>query len=324
MGILPDKMVKTGFLFPGQGIQYVGMGKDFYDSYPAAREIFDRADKVLNFPLSKLCFQGPEEELTKTSVAQPAIFTASLAALSVLKVLLPGLRPAAACGLSLGEFTALAAAGSITFEDGLRLVRSRGEYMEEAGRRHPGTMASVIGLSKEYYAEISRESGAEIANYNSNEQIVFSGLKNKVERAGKLAEEKGAQKVIFLNVSGAFHSNLMEEARERLRFDLEKITIKSPSVPFIPNVTARFESDPAKIKENLYRQVTSSVQWVGTMEFLYSQGLRSFIEIGPGKVLKGLARKINPDFNVLNLDSLKNIEKVNEFLAENKESPYVA
>lgn len=302
----------------------MGMGKDFYDSYPVARELFDRADKVLDFPLSKLCFHGPEEELTKTSVAQPAIFTASLAALSVLKTVLPALVPAAVCGLSLGEFTALAAAGSITFEDGLRLVRSRGKYMEEAGYRHPGTMASVIGLPKEHCAEISHESGAEIANYNSNEQIVFSGVKEKVEKAAKLAEEKGAQKVIFLNVSGAFHSNLMEEARERLRIDLEKITINRPSIPFVPNVTARFESNPERIKESLYRQVTSSVQWVGTMEFLHSQGLRSFIEIGPGKVLRGLARKINSDFNVINLDSAKNIDKVNEFLAENKESSHVA
>jgi len=318
MGLLSYQMVKLGYLFPGQGAQYVGMGKDFYEAYPEAKELFGRADSILGFPLTKLCFEGPQETLTQTSNAQPAIFTASLAALEVLKQKFPELKPSAVCGLSLGEWTALVAAGAMSFEDGLRLVRARGTFMEEAGCLNPGTMASVIGLPQEKFVSICEESGAQIANFNSREQIVLSGTRKSVAKACELANAGGAKKVIPLNVSGAFHSDLMKGAQDKLRKELEGVEIKAPVIPFIPNVAAHFESDPARIRKFLYRQVTESVQWVGTMEFLHSRGIQQFIEIGPGKVLRGLARKINPEICVQNLDNAKDIDKLDSLFTEKK------
>ena len=305
---------ELGFLFPGQGAQAVGMGQDFYERNPAARQIFDRADKLLHFPLSNLCFHGPDSDLTRTSNAQAAIFVTSMAALAALRVAYPKLKPSIACGLSLGEFTALVALEAISFEDGLILVRKRGELMDEANQTKPGTMASVIGLSIEACESICKETGSWLANLNGYDQIVLSGSFESVEDACRLAEARGAKRVIVLKVGGAFHSPLMQYAETGLKEALKGISIKQPVGQFIPNVTGEPVSDPETIRALLAEQLTSPVQWVKTMEYLNQQGPKDLLEIGPGRVLKGLARRVEESklsvYNVernTDIDGLKNV-----------------
>jgi [acyl-carrier-protein] S-malonyltransferase len=288
-------MNNIAFLFAGQGSQYVGMGKGLYESFPAIKAIFDKADKVLGFSLSGLMFKGPSEELTRTQNCQPAILTASIAALeayrSVVNCQLSIIRFVA--GLSLGEYSALVAAGALSFEDAVYLVRRRGEFMEEEALKKPGKMLSIIGLDAAKVRRICSEADIEIANLNCPGQIVVSGGANEIAKAQELAKNNGAKMAVMLDVSGAFHSSFMKGASLRLAAELEKIKISAPLIPVLSNVTARPVKSAAEIKNNLILQVYSSVLWEDSMKFALSEGIKNFIEFGPGKVLKGLMRRID-------------------------------
>ena len=305
---------KIGFLFPGQGAQSVGMGKDLFEQSEAAKSVFNKADEILGYSLSQIIFTGPESELTRTLYAQAAIFVTSMAALAALREKYPDLEPSLVAGLSLGEFSALTACGAISFEDSLKLIRIRAEAMEDAAKQTSGTMASVMGLDIEGCKAVALEAGCEVANLNTPEQTVLSGTVESIEKACKIAEAKGAKRAMPLKVGGAFHSSLMKPARERLEAALKDTAIHEPKCTFIPNVTAQKVSEPAVIRDLLARQLTSSVQWVATMAAAKAEGITTYLEIGPGKVLKGLARKCQSEFSVFNfgtLTDLKALEPLN-------------
>ena len=296
---------KVCYLFPGQGAQYVGMGKELYNNFPESKGVFDEAENVLpHANIKRLCFQGPLEELTQTANSQVCILVTSIAALRVLK---PRFTIEACAGLSLGELTSLVAAKSVSFEDAVRLVKRRGELMEEASTKNPGNMASIIGLSLEDLKPVCEKTGAEIANLNSPGQIVISGAKERVEKAMSLAKEKGAKKAIALNVSGGFHSSLMKEAAGLFRLELDKVNFSKPEIGVVSNVTADYEKTPDEIKENLVKQLYSSVRWEESIRRIASIGVDTFFEIGPGKVLKGLLRRIDPNIKVYNIDKAEDI-----------------
>lgn len=285
-----------GLLFPGQGAQAVGMGKDLAEQFPAARALFEQADQLLDYPLSRLCWEGPAEQLTRTEHCQPALYVTSMAAWAALESVLPApFQPAAAAGLSLGEYTALAAAGSVTFADGLKLVRLRGQAMEDAARENPGTMASVLGLELEPLEALCAGTGAQVANLNSPGQIVISGPLQAVEAASVQAMEKGAKRVIPLEVGGAFHSRCMQPAAARLSQALESVPVQPPRFPVFSNVTGRPHGEPAEIRRLLVEQLTQPVQWVACLQGLLAAGVRQYLEIGSGTVLKGLFRKLDPE-----------------------------
>ena len=300
---------KICYIFPGQGSQYAGMGKDLYDNSPEAKNIFDQAEKILpGLNLKKLCFEGPIEELTQTANSQVAILVTSIAALQAIG---PGPQAPGCCaGLSLGEYSALVAAGSLEFLDAVRLVRRRGELMEQAAKNNPGTMASIIGLSAEVLREVCKETKAEIANLNSPGQIVISGKIESVQNAMALAEAKGAKKAILLNVSGPFHSSFMKEAAEEFRKELDKTKVSAPKIAIVSNVTADYEKTPEEIKENLVKQLYSTVRWEESVIKISREGCGTFFEIGPGKVLKGLLRRINPELAVQNIETSEDIKKL--------------
>ncbi len=304
-----EMSIQTGFLFAGQGSQYLGMGKDLYEVYPDARAVFDSADKRLGFSLSNLCFGGPKEELTKTNNAQPAILTMTIACWEVFKRV-SGYRLSVddcACGLSLGEYSALVASEALSFEDAVYLVRRRGEFMEEEALKHPGKMACVLGLSFDQAKDVASKSNTEVANINSPGQIVLSGAPEDIDRAKKVAEEFGARGVVILDVSGAFHSSFMRGAADRLAGELDKIKINKPKLTVVANVTAAVVSEPQQIKELLVKQVYSSVLWEDSIRFVLSKGILNFIEFGPGKVLKGLMRKIDDKASVSNVEKKEDI-----------------
>jgi len=291
----------VGYLFAGQGSQYVGMGKDLYESFPESKAVFDKADKVLGFSISNLCFNGPQEELTKTNNCQPAILAMSIACWQAYKSKHPQIDGYMA-GLSLGEYSAYVASGALDFEDAIFLVRRRGEFMEEEAVKHPGKMLSLIGLDLAKVKEICSEAKTEIANINCPGQTVISGAPESIKKAQVLAKEKGAKLAVILEVSGAFHSSFMQEASLKLTKELGKINITACGFPVISNVTAKPVSSPEEIKQNLILQVVSSVLWEDSIKLILSKGVTSFIEFGPGKVLKGLMRRIDSNVKVANVE----------------------
>lgn len=300
-------MERVAFVFPGQGSQYTGMGKDLYESFPESKRIFDAADSILDFPLTKLCFNGPDEELTQTINCQPAIFTVSVAALEAFCAC--GSIPCASytAGLSLGEYTALVAAGAMTFEDGLSLVALRARAMDEAAAKKPGKMSCILGLGLDKLESIVLESGVQIANLNCPGQVVISGETQAVDKANSLALAHGAKRAIGLGVSGAFHSCLMELAGQKLASAINDINIEKPKITVVSNVTALPVCAPDEIRENLIRQLTGSVFWEKSVRFMIGQGVNRFFEIGPGRVLKGLIRKIDPAVKVISIESREDV-----------------
>jgi [acyl-carrier-protein] S-malonyltransferase len=299
--------MSVAYVFPGQGSQYVGMGKDLYESSALAKSMYDRADDIFQVPFSRICFEGPEEELKQTRNTQPAIFIQSV----VLVRLMRNTVPAMAAGHSLGEYSALTAAGALTFEDGLRLVRLRGELMQQAGTEHPGTMAAVIGLDGKTITEICAEASAagivQPANFNSPGQVVLSGSVSGVRRAMELSKTRGAKFVKELTVSGAFHSPLMESAAAGLRAGLEKTDFRDASFPVYANVTARPEQKAENIRLLLLEQLTCPVRWEESIQAMAAAGAASFIEIGPGKILQGLVKRTAPAVKTAGRDKFSDI-----------------
>lgn len=283
--------MSVAYIFPGQGSQYVGMGKDLYEKYPDVKKLYDEADALLGVPLSKICFEGPEEELKQTKNTQPAIFLHSVALWQLLKPT----DAAMVAGHSLGEYSALVAAGALSFSDALKLVRLRGELMQKAGEENPGTMAAVVGLDAKTVGEVTcaaYEVGAvQAANFNSPGQIVISGTVTGVRKAMELAKERGSKLVKELVVSGAFHSPLMQSAKDKLKTALDAVTIHDASVPVYANVTAAPVQKADEIRSLLLEQVTSPVRWEESVVNMAAAGAAKFVEIGPGKVLQGLVKR---------------------------------
>ncbi|MBE3579202.1 MAG: ACP S-malonyltransferase [Caldanaerobacter subterraneus] len=302
--------MKIAFIYPGQGAQYAGMGKEIYEKYEEAKEIFERADEALGFNISKLCFEGPEEELMKTENTQPAILTVSVALTRVLQK--RGVKPDVTAGLSLGEYSSLVLAEALDFEDAVRLVKKRGKYMQEVVPEGVGTMAAILGLPNEEVEEICRiasEVGVvEPANYNCPGQLVVSGEVKAVERAVELAKERGAKKAVVLAVSAPFHCSMLKEAGELLAKELEKVEIKDLMVPVISNVTADYVQKD-KVKELLIKQVSHPVLWEQSVRKMVEDGVDTFIEIGPGKTLSGFVKKIDRSRTVLNFEDEESLMK---------------
>ncbi len=303
---------KVAYVFPGQGSQSVGMGRDLYDTYRSAREVFDEADACLGFALSRLCFEGPEEELTITHNVQPAILVVSVACLRALKEVvhdnLPS--PAFVAGHSLGEYTALVAAGVLSLGDAVLLVRERGRLMYEAGMRNPGGMVAVIGLDEGAVREICRQSGTEISNLNCPGQVVVSGAKEALAQASQLAKERKARAVIPLKVSGAFHSALMEPVLDEFSKIVSRVEFRPPSVPVISNLTTEPLHDVDSIRTELVKQLRHCIQWQGSVEYMIRNGVRTFYEIGPGRVLTGLIRRISADLELFNVSGAEDIARL--------------
>jgi len=297
----------VGYLFAGQGSQYVGMGKDLYETFPESKAVFDKADKILGFSITDLCFNGPLEELTQTSNCQPAIVTVSIACWQAYLSKNPQINGYMA-GLSLGEYSALVAAGALNFQDAVYLVWRRGQFMEEEAAKYPGKMLSVIGLDLTQIKEICAEVKAEVANINCPGQIVISGSVESINQAQILAKEKGAKLAVALEVSGAFHSSFMQGAALKLARELEKISISSPKFPVICNVTGNPVLTASEIKQNLIQQVSASVLWEDSMKLILSNGVNNFIEFGPGKILKGLMRRIDSSAQVSNIEKKTDLE----------------
>jgi [acyl-carrier-protein] S-malonyltransferase len=304
-------VTKIAYIFPGQGAQYVGMGKDLYDQSPEARELFERADRILGFSLSRICFEGPETELKQTKNTQPAIFLHS----TVCSMLMgPREDAGMTAGHSLGEYTALVFAGALSFEDGLRLVRLRGELMQKAGEDQPGTMAAIVGCEPEVVAAVCEEASSagivQCANFNSPGQIVVSGSVPGVRKAMEIAKTRGAKLAKELVVSGAFHSPLMESARTGLRAALASVTMHNARIPVYANVTAGPVQSAAEIRDLLDRQLTSAVRWEESVRRMIADGATGCIEVGPGKVLQGLVKRIDPAIPVGGVEKFEDIQSI--------------
>ncbi len=317
---MTENKVSSGaiaFLFPGQGSQAVGMGKDLAEKYPIARQTFEEADEALGYTLSQLCFEGREEQLRLTEVTQPAILTASIAALRVLEGRMP--KPAYVAGHSLGEYSAHVAAGTLSFADAVRTVRYRGKYMQEAVPLGVGAMAAILGMEVEKVTAVCRDAAqgevCDPANINSPQQIVISGHTSAVERAAKLASQRGAKRAQLLTVSAPFHCSLMKPAQDRLEADLNALTFHKPVFPVVSNVDAKLISDFDPARDALIRQVTGSVKWDQSMRLLMASGVQTFVEVGPGKVLCGLMRQIDRTRRCANVGDEASLQKALEQLA---------
>jgi [acyl-carrier-protein] S-malonyltransferase len=305
------------FLFPGQGSQAVGMGKELAEHHAVARQAFEEADEALGYNLSQLCFEGPEDQLRLTEITQPAILTTSVAAWRVLQE--KGLKPALVAGHSLGEYSAHVAAGTISFADAVRTVRNRGKYMQEAVPVGVGAMAAILGMPLEKVTEVCADAAqgevCEPANVNSPEQIVISGNAAAVERATQLAHERGAKRAVKLPVSAPFHCALMQPAQDRLAVDLRALNFQKPSAPVVCNVDATALDNANSSRDALIRQVTGSVKWDQSMRVLIAKGVQAFVEIGPGKVLCGLMRQIDRSKTCMNVADQASLQKMLEHLA---------
>lgn len=304
---------RVAYVFPGQGSQAVGMGRELCDRFPVARAIFEEADESLGFPLSQLCFEGPEEKLRQTAFAQPAIVTVSTA---YLRAMLQEAEehsaslPLFVAGHSLGEYTALVAAGVLSFADTVCLVHERGRLMHRASERMPGGMAAIIGLDEETVYEVSRETGAQVANINSANQVVISGTREALAWAMDLARARGARHTIQLPVEGAFHSPIMQPAAEGMSRVLPQFNFRDPQIPIVANSTAEPVTNAQKLREELLWQLCNCVQWQRSVQYMVDSGVSSFIEIGPGQVLSNLIKRISKDVQVLNVgdvDAFKGI-----------------
>lgn len=301
-------MSQTALLFAGQGSQTVGMGQALCEKYAVCRQLFNNANAVLGRDLAQICFTSPDTVLTQTDNAQPGIFLTSLACLAALQSQIPDLKFTATAGLSLGEFTALTAAGAMTFEDGLKLVQARGKFMQEACDTTQGGMASIINLDDAVLTEVCREADVDIANLNCPGQTVISGAKDKIAKAVELAKARGAKRALPLSVAGAYHSRLMAGAQQKVAAVLADLTMSAPRVPVVANVSARPGGSVAEIKDLLTRQVTGTVRWTESMQWLVAQGFTRFIELGPGTVLAGLMKRINKDVEVISINDCATLE----------------
>ncbi len=310
----------VGFLFPGQGSQAVGMGRELAAMYPVARQTFDEADAALGYKLSQVCFEGPEDRLRLTEITQPAILTVSVAAFRVLQE--KGIVPDYVAGHSLGEYSALVAAGALLFEDALRTVRNRGRYMQEAVPVGEGAMAAILGMSPEAVQQVCEEAAqnqvVQPANINSPEQIVISGSKGAVERAAELARQRGAKRAVMLPVSAPFHCALMKPAQDRLEHDLRALRFHIIRCPVVTNVDAEAVTDAERARDALIRQVTGAVRWVDSMQALIERGVNTFVEVGPGKVLCGLMRQIDRSRTCLNVEDETSLQKTQNHLLPHK------
>jgi [acyl-carrier-protein] S-malonyltransferase len=308
-------MSRIVLLFSGQGAQKVGMGKDWAEASATARSMAAEADEALGFSISEVMFGGPDEELTKTSRCQPALFLHGLMALALVRERLPQLQPVAAAGLSLGEFTAHVAAGTFSFADGLRLVARRGEYMEAACLATQGTMAALIGGEEDQVRALAAAADVDVANFNAPGQIVLSGTVAGIDAAVAQAKDFGIRRAIKLNVAGAYHSRLMQSAKEQLAIQLAAVTIQPPTLPVVCNFSASVVSEPAEIRHSLESQVTGSVRWTESIERLIALGHRDFLELGPGKIIAGLLAKIDKTLSVHSIEDLASLEATVEALS---------
>ena len=312
-------MTKTAFIFPGQGSQYIGMGKELYDNFPIAKETFEEANDSLGVDIKKICFEDPHSEIGLTINTQPAVLTTSIAAFRVLDQE-TGTKASIVAGHSLGEYCALVASGSLNFSDAVQIVRQRGRFMQEAVPVGSGTMAAIIGMGEEDVEKICTEiaEGGDLvspANYNSPDQTVVSGRTTGVEKAVDLAKERGAKRAILLDVSAPFHCSLMQPAMEKLAAELEKISFNEIGIPVISNVEADLNASKEKARELLIEQVCSPVKWVHSMRTMIEEGVDTAVEIGPGRVLSGLVKKTARTVKTLNLENMKSLNKVRQELS---------
>lgn len=304
-------MGKIAFVYPGQGAQKCGMGKDFYDTFPMAKAVFDKADEILDISVTEICFTE-DERLHQTAYTQPALVTTCLAIAAVLKE--KGVQPDVTAGLSLGEYAAIATAGGFSVEEAIRTVRARGIFMEEAVPDGKGAMAAVLGMDVAQIEKVlSKIEGAYIANYNCPGQIVITGLKSSVDKACEALKNAGCKRCLPLKVSGPFHSPYLKEAGEKLGEFMEETKLHELEIPYVTNVTAEYVTDIQETKELLVRQMASSVKWIQSVERMIAEGVDTFVEIGPGKTLAGFIKKINPDVKVINISQ---VEDLNIFLEE--------
>jgi len=303
-------MQKIAYVFPGQGSQYIGMGAEFYQNFKSAKKIFNTADEILGYSLSKLCFEGPMEKLSQTKYCQLAILITSLVCLEVLKEKLPSLIPTYMAGHSLGEYTAVIATEGIEFKEGITIVQKRAEFMQQEAEKNPAGMMAILGAERITLEKICQEESVEMANINCPGQIVISGRKEYLEKAAQKALEAGAKKAIPLALNGAFHSSWMKPAGEKLANVLNKTKIKDLQIPVITNLTAKPVVKAEEIKLSLIRQICSPVLWEDSIRLMIKEGINTFIEIGPGRVLKGLIRRIDASVEVKNIENMTDLETI--------------